>query len=284
MKFSIFCIGVWEVAFKFWFLKSFTWFLGGAEVRVEKSFLIENLKMDIGQFFWFVKQCVKVPFVWICSIWVCTKWVPKLWMLSEKISSSELAWFAPIIAHSNTTFEQNPSCHTMAHQAKIFWPNINKIELNFHCAVHRILSTMPHVLCATWYPLGTRCKSPKSNNFDEKKWAKSEQAKSEQPKSEQPKSEQPKSEQPKSKQPKSEKPKFPQITVSSMELFLLERTSSMGQQSFCLSNPVTLWHKVPQGNSCTRLRVHCIQGLLAVSPQLLLFLFVTMSTGKEHGQ
>ncbi len=63
----VYCMGVWVVA------------LGGAEVGVEKSFLIENLKMDI-----VVKQCVKVPFGQICSIWVCAKWVPKLWMLSEK--------------------------------------------------------------------------------------------------------------------------------------------------------------------------------------------------------
>ncbi len=45
--------------------------------------------MDIRQLFWccmdiVVKQCVKVPFGWICSICMCTKWVPKLWMLSEK--------------------------------------------------------------------------------------------------------------------------------------------------------------------------------------------------------
>ncbi len=51
----------------------------------------------------------------------------------------------------------------MLHQAKIFWPNMNKIEPHFHwkSAVHRILSTMPYVLCATWYPSGTRRKSPK---------------------------------------------------------------------------------------------------------------------------
>ncbi len=29
-------------------------------------------------------------------------------------------------------FEQNPSCHTMLHQAKIFLPNKNKIEPHFH--------------------------------------------------------------------------------------------------------------------------------------------------------
>ncbi len=42
----VYCMGVWEVAFKFWFLKICTWFLGGAKViRVEKSFLIKkNLK------------------------------------------------------------------------------------------------------------------------------------------------------------------------------------------------------------------------------------------------
>ncbi len=48
----VYCIGVWEVTFNFWFLKIFTWFLGGAKVWVKKSFCIENLKMDIGQFFW----------------------------------------------------------------------------------------------------------------------------------------------------------------------------------------------------------------------------------------
>ena len=34
-----------------WFLEIFTWFLSGAKVRVEKSFSIENLKIDIRQFF-----------------------------------------------------------------------------------------------------------------------------------------------------------------------------------------------------------------------------------------
>ncbi len=62
-----------------WFLKIFTWFLGEAQVRVEKSLSTENLKMDIGQFFWqiymdiIVKQCVKVQFGQMCSIWVCAK-------------------------------------------------------------------------------------------------------------------------------------------------------------------------------------------------------------------
>ncbi len=46
-----YCMGVWEVVFDFWFLKIFTWFLSGAKVWVEKSFLVENIKMDIGQFF-----------------------------------------------------------------------------------------------------------------------------------------------------------------------------------------------------------------------------------------
>ncbi len=44
-------MGVWEVAFKFWFLKLFICFLDGAKVGVEKSFSIENLKMETGQFF-----------------------------------------------------------------------------------------------------------------------------------------------------------------------------------------------------------------------------------------
>ena len=59
-------------------MKIFTWFLGGAKVGVEKSFLIENLKMNIGKSFGkytdiAMKQCVKVPFGQICSIWVCAK-------------------------------------------------------------------------------------------------------------------------------------------------------------------------------------------------------------------
>ncbi len=45
---------VWEVAFNFWFFKIFKWFLGGAKVWVKKSFLIENLKMDTGEFFWLI--------------------------------------------------------------------------------------------------------------------------------------------------------------------------------------------------------------------------------------
>ncbi len=50
-----------------------------------------------------------------------------------------------IIAHWNTTF----FCTVMLHQAKIFWPNMSKIEPHFHwkSAVHRILSRMPCVLC-----------------------------------------------------------------------------------------------------------------------------------------
>ncbi len=36
------------VAFNFSFLKIFTWFLGGATVQVEKSFFVENLKIDVG--------------------------------------------------------------------------------------------------------------------------------------------------------------------------------------------------------------------------------------------
>ncbi len=41
---------------------------------------------------------------------------------------------------------------------------MSTIDQHLHgkSAVHRILSTMPYVLCATWYPSGTRHKSPKS--------------------------------------------------------------------------------------------------------------------------
>ncbi len=42
------------IAFNFSFSKSFMWFLGGAKVRVKKSFFTENLKMDIGQLFWLI--------------------------------------------------------------------------------------------------------------------------------------------------------------------------------------------------------------------------------------
>ncbi len=34
----VYCMGVWVVTFDFWFLKIFTWFLGGAKVWVKKSF------------------------------------------------------------------------------------------------------------------------------------------------------------------------------------------------------------------------------------------------------
>ncbi len=80
------CMEVWEVAFDFWFLKIFLWFLGGAKVWVKKSFFMENLKMDTGQFFWLIcAYCYKTMCKSsICSIWVCAKWVPKLWILSEK--------------------------------------------------------------------------------------------------------------------------------------------------------------------------------------------------------
>ncbi len=47
----MYCMGVWEVAFSFWFLKIFIWFLGVAKVWVEKLFFIENLKMDTEQLF-----------------------------------------------------------------------------------------------------------------------------------------------------------------------------------------------------------------------------------------
>ncbi len=51
----VYWMGVWEVAFNFWFLKIFTWFLGRAKVRVEKSFLIENLKWILGNSFsWYM--------------------------------------------------------------------------------------------------------------------------------------------------------------------------------------------------------------------------------------
>ncbi len=43
---------VWGLSGNIWFLKSFTWFLSGAKVGLKKSFLIENLKMDSGEFFW----------------------------------------------------------------------------------------------------------------------------------------------------------------------------------------------------------------------------------------
>ncbi len=45
------CMECWVVTFNFWFLKISIWFFGEAKVRVKKSFWIENLKMDIGQFF-----------------------------------------------------------------------------------------------------------------------------------------------------------------------------------------------------------------------------------------
>ncbi len=54
------------------------WFLDGVKVRVENSFFIENLKMDIGQFFqltyrYCCETIYKVSFGKICSIWVCAK-------------------------------------------------------------------------------------------------------------------------------------------------------------------------------------------------------------------
>ncbi len=71
-------------------------------------------------------------------------------------------------------------------------------------------------------------------------WAKSEWPKLEWPKSEQakskwPKSEQAKSEQAKSEQAKSEQLKFPQITTSSMELFLVDCDRIQGRACVSVS-------------------------------------------------
>ncbi len=57
------------------FLKNFQCFLGGVKGWVEKSFLIENLKIEIGNSFAKyvginVKQCQKVLFCQFHSIWV----------------------------------------------------------------------------------------------------------------------------------------------------------------------------------------------------------------------
>ncbi len=74
-----------------WFLKNSIWFLGGAKVLVKKSFFIENLKMDTGQFFWLICGYCYEPMCKssIYSIWVCAKWVPKLCILSEKSKNFE---------------------------------------------------------------------------------------------------------------------------------------------------------------------------------------------------
>ncbi len=43
---------------------------------------------------------------------------------------------------------------------------MNKIDPHFHsrCAVHRILSTMPYVFWATWYPFGNQAQITKKLN------------------------------------------------------------------------------------------------------------------------
>ncbi len=95
-------MGVWVVAFDFWYLNIFTWFLGGPKVWVEKSlFRIKNLKMDIRYIFWchmdiVVKQCVKVPFGWICILVPfacvpkkfpsCECWVKKVRIFDNKVT------------------------------------------------------------------------------------------------------------------------------------------------------------------------------------------------------
>ncbi len=92
-----------------------------------------------------------------------------------------------------------------------------------------IWSNLFHLGACTWWVPKLWMFSEKSKNFDKKKkWPKSEQVKSEQAKSEQTKSEQPKS-----KQPKSEKPKFPQITVSSMELFSCQSVEMKTTKTNC---------------------------------------------------
>ena len=41
----VYCMGVWEVAFDFWFLKIFIWFLGGVKGRVKISDFMKVFKM-----------------------------------------------------------------------------------------------------------------------------------------------------------------------------------------------------------------------------------------------
>ncbi len=86
--------------------------------------------------------------------------------------------------------------------------------------------------------------SEKCKNLDKKKWPKSEQAKSEQAKSEQTKSEQPNSKQPNSKQPKSEKLKFPQITTSSIQLFLGGVKGWVEMLDFAKLFKMVIWERV----------------------------------------
>ncbi len=81
----VYCKGVWVVAFNFWFLKIFIWFLGGAKVRVKKSFFIENLKMDTGQFFLLIcGYCCET----MCksSIWSNLFYLGVCWMNSQVVN------------------------------------------------------------------------------------------------------------------------------------------------------------------------------------------------------
>ncbi len=93
----VYCMGVWEVAFNFWFLKIFIWFLGEAKVWVKKSFFIENLKngdwaillVDMWTLLWnnvwkfhFVKF---VPFGCVLNKFPrCEYWVKKVRILTKK--------------------------------------------------------------------------------------------------------------------------------------------------------------------------------------------------------
>ncbi len=67
------------------------------------------------------------------------------------------------IAHCQVRFNQNPSCRIMLEPKEVYTPRIDRIEHNLlgETLVHRIFSVMPYVLC-TWYPSGTRLKSPKT--------------------------------------------------------------------------------------------------------------------------
>ncbi len=128
-------MGVWEVAFNFWFLKIFKWFLGGAKVWVKKSFLIENLKMDTGQFFWLIcGYCCEA----MCksSIWSnlfhlgtrvlnefpsCEYWVKKVRILIKKatqIRASQIR--ASQIRTSQIRATQMSSNHRELHGAIFF--------------------------------------------------------------------------------------------------------------------------------------------------------------------
>ncbi len=76
----VYCMGAWEVVFNIWFLRIFIWFLSGAKVWIKKSFLIENLKMDTGQFFWLIcGYCCET----VCKSSVLVKFVPFGCVLSK---------------------------------------------------------------------------------------------------------------------------------------------------------------------------------------------------------